>query len=158
MGFFFFLYFLDFRSDPEPDPHQGSRPTRIRIPILIKLMRIHITALEIAKPIHNKDPGSKTIVLDLYFFIRIQIYTLIYILDPEPYGYWSGSTAIVGQIPTGHLTTISVYSAKVNIKMAILSNYFGKNLRCTLLKYWMKKCKFLIYKVTKSWVASKFTA
>ena len=38
---------------------------------------------------------------------------------------------IVGQIPTGHLTTISVYSAKVTIKMVILSNYFGKNLWCT---------------------------
>ena len=38
---------------------------------------------------------------------------------------------IVGQIPTGHLTTIIVQSAKVNIKMVKLSNDFGKNLWCT---------------------------
>ena len=38
---------------------------------------------------------------------------------------------IVGQIPTGHLTTISVESAKVTIKMVKLSNNFGKNLWCT---------------------------
>ena len=66
---------------------------------------------------------------------------------------------IVGQIPTGHLTTISVYSAKVTIKMVILSNYFGKNLWCTFTQILNeKKYKFLIFKVTKSWVASKFTA
>ena len=39
---------------------------------------------------------------------------------------------IVGQIPTGHLTTLSVYSAKVTLKMVILSNYFGKNSWCTI--------------------------
>ena len=38
---------------------------------------------------------------------------------------------IVGQFPTGHLTTISLYSGKVTIKMVILSNYFGKSLWCT---------------------------
>ena len=39
--------------------------------------------------------------------------------------------SIVGQIPTGYLTTISVYSEKVAIKMVKLSNFFGKNLGCT---------------------------
>ena len=38
---------------------------------------------------------------------------------------------IVGPISTGHLTTISVKSAKVAIKMVIISNYFGKNVWCT---------------------------
>ena len=42
---------------------------------------------------------------------------------------WSNiRNSIVGQIPGGHLTTIS---AKVAIKMVKLSNYFGKNLWCT---------------------------
>ena len=41
--------------------------------------------------------------------------------------------AVVGQIPTGQLTTISVWSAKVAIKMVKLSNYFGKNLWCVHL-------------------------
>ena len=49
-------------------------------------------------------------------------------VDPEP----EKVTTVVGQIPSGHLTTISVFSAKVTIKMVILSNYyFGKNLWCT---------------------------
>ena len=38
---------------------------------------------------------------------------------------------IVGQIPTGLLPTISVYNAKVAIKMVMLSYHFGKNLWCT---------------------------
>ena len=66
---------------------------------------------------------------------------------------------IVGQISTEHLTTISVYRAKVTIKKVILSNYFGQNLWCTFTQILNeKKCKFLIFKVTKSWVTSKYTA
>ena len=46
---------------------------------------------------------------------------------------------IVGQIPTGHLTTISVYIAKVTIQMEILSNYCGKNLWCTFTQILYEK-------------------
>ena len=41
------------------------------------------------------------------------------------------SQTIIGLIPTGHLTTISVLSAKVAIKMVKISNYFFKNLLST---------------------------
>ena len=43
--------------------------------------------------------------------------------------------------------------------MAILLNYFGKNLWCTFTQILIeKKYKLLISKVIKSWVASKYTA
>ena len=48
-----------------------------------------------------------------------------YVYCKQEYG------SIVGQIPTGNFTTISVKSAKVTIKMVKLSNNFGKNLWCT---------------------------
>ena len=44
-------------------------------------------------------------------------------------GYTTRKCMIVGQIHTGHLTTISVKSAKVAIKIVIISNY--QNLCCT---------------------------
>ena len=48
------------------------------------------------------------------------------------------------------MTTISIYSAKVTIKMMILSNYFGKNLWCTFTQILDEKIyKFLIFKIFK---------
>ena len=55
------------------------------------------------------------------------------------------------------MTNISVQSAKVTIKMVKLSNNFGKNLLCTFTQMLNEK-KFLILKVIKSRVASKYTA
>ena len=40
--------------------------------------------------------------------------------------------------------------------MAIISNYFGKNICCTLTQMINKKYKFLGFKLIKSWVASKY--
>ena len=44
--------------------------------------------------------------------------------------------------------------------MVKLSNYFGKNLYCTFTRILNEKkiSKFLIFKVIKSWVASKYTS
>ena len=43
--------------------------------------------------------------------------------------------------------------------MVIVSNYFGKNLWCTFTQIMnKKKYMFLVFKETKSWVVSKFTA
>ena len=57
------------------------------------------------------------------------------------------ATLIVGQMPTGHSTTISVQSAKVTIKMVKLSNNFGKNLWCTFTQ--MLYEKNVIFRISK---------
>ena len=46
---------------------------------------------------------------------------------------------MVGQIPTGHLTTISVLSVEVAIKMIKLSNFFSKSLWWTFTQMLNKK-------------------
>ena len=68
------------------------------------------------------------------------------------------AVGIAGQISTGHLNTWGVNSAKVTIKWWYYQIISARIDGVHLLNYWMKKYKFLIIKVTKSWGASKFTA
>ena len=54
------------------------------------------------------------------------------------------------------MTKLGVLSAKVAIKLVIISNHFGKNLWCTFTQM-LNEISF-IFKLIKSWAASKYTA
>ena len=75
-------------------------------------------------------------ILYLFFFNIMEKRTSkMVILHADFCKFWWSIIMIVGQIPTGHLSTISVYSAKVTIIMVIISNHFGKIYGVHLLKY-----------------------
>ena len=59
---------------------------------------------------------------------------------------------IVGQNPTEHLTNScsSVKSAKIDIKMVMISSYFDENLLCTFTEMLNKKLSFEFFKFIKS--------
>ena len=48
-------------------------------------------------------------------------------------------STVAGNLSIGHLSNSSVKSAKVAIKIIIISSYFGKNLWCTFTEMLDKK-------------------
>ena len=93
------------------------------------------------------------------YCIFLLLHPEIHPVYPRPL-VWSHKSRIVGQIHIGHLPTISVYSAKVTIKMNgnIIKLFLQEFIVYIYSNSEWKKNKFLIFKVMKSWVVSKFTA